>query len=115
MLFELKIEDSYYQELTDGSYEVGIDVSAKKYEADGEGQETQVPLDALIDIAILGEERGDSKMPEVIYMEKQQMTTEQRSFVFQVSARPVSVGIDPFNKLVDRNPQDNVKNVELRD
>ena len=47
VLFELKIEDSYYQELTDGSYEVGIDVSAKKYEADGEGQETQVPLDAL--------------------------------------------------------------------
>lgn len=112
VLFDLRAEDSSYIELPDGRFEVTINTVATKFEADGAGEETQVNMDALIDIAVLGEEDDETKVPEVIHIEKRRVNQEKQSFVFQVDTRPVSVGIDPFNKLIDRNPDDNVKSVE---
>lgn len=111
VLFDLRAEDSSYRELPDGSFEVTVNVSAAKFEADGQGQETAVPLDLLIDIAVLGEEDADTKVPAVLHIEKRRMIQATQSFVIQVPTRPVSAGIDPFNKLIDRNPDDNVKNL----
>ena len=35
----------------------------------------------------------------------------QNKFVFRVKELPVRVGIDPYNYLVDRIPDDNIKGV----
>jgi hypothetical protein len=32
-----------------------------------------------------------------------------------VSERPVKAGIDPYNKLIDRTPEDNVESVDVRE
>ncbi len=109
VLFDLRADDSSYRQLPDGSFEVTINVAATKFEADGQGQETAVPLDLPIDIAVLGEEDEATKQPAVLYMEKQRITQQTQSFTVQVPTRPVSVGIDPFNKLIDRNPDDNTR------
>lgn len=109
VLFDLRAEDSSYRQLPDGSFEVTINVAATKFEADGQGQETSVPLDLPIDIAVLGEEDAETKQPAVIHMEKRRISQPTQSFTLQVPTRPVSVGIDPFNKLIDRNPDDNIK------
>lgn len=111
VLFDLRAEDSTFEELPNGRFEVTVNTSASKFEADGEGEETQVAMDSFIDIAVLGEDNEDTKIPEVIHIEKLRVNNEEQTFVFQVDTRPVSVGIDPFNKLIDRNPDDNVKSV----
>ncbi|HAG73130.1 MAG TPA: hypothetical protein DCL66_13100, partial [Gammaproteobacteria bacterium] len=67
----------------------------------------------LIDVAVLGEEDEETGVPVVIHVEKLRVNQEEQSFVFTVDTLPISVGIDPFNKLVDRNPEDNVKNIVL--
>jgi ABC-2 type transport system permease protein len=33
------------------------------------------------------------------------------TFEIVVGEKPVKAGIDPFNKLIDRNPKDNVKSL----
>ncbi len=109
VLFDLRADDSSYRQLPDGSFEVTINVAATKFEADGQGQDTTVPLDLRIDIAVLGEEDEATKQPAVLYMEKQRIMLQTQSFTVQVPTRPVSVGIDPFNKLIDRNPDDNTR------
>ena len=112
VLFDLRTEDSHYAELPDGRFEVTINTSARKFEADGQGEETQVNMDALIDIAVLGEEDEETKVPEIIHIEKQRVDSENQTFTFIVDSRPISVGIDPLNKLIDRNPDDNTTSIE---
>ena len=108
MLFDLRAEDNFYTERDDGSFDVTINVSASKFEADGQGEETQVDIDALLDIGILGEDDPETGVPEVIYVQKERIDQEQQTFTVNVGQRPVSIGIDPFNKMIDRNPDDNV-------
>ena len=111
VLFDLKVNDVSVETLDGGDYEVTFDVAAIKYEADGEGFETEVAISDWIDIGVLGEEVGDAEVPELLYLEKVHMVESTGSFTIRVDKRPVSVGIDPLNKLIDRNPDDNVKDV----
>jgi ABC-2 type transport system permease protein len=113
VLYDLRAEDSHYTELPDGRFEVTINTAAIKFEADGKGEETEVAMNALIDIAVLGEEDEETKVPEILHIEKRRVDSENQTFVFIVDSRPVSVGIDPLNKLIDRNPDDNTKNVDV--
>ena len=111
VLFDVKVDEVEMTELADGGYEVTFDVIASKYEANGEGFETEVPISDWIDIAVLGEKQGESEIPEILYIEKAHIVKNADSFTIRLNEKPVSVGIDPLNKLVDRNPDDNVKDV----
>ena len=42
------------------------------------------------------------------------MTETNTTFDLIVEGRPTRVGIDPYNKLIDRNPKDNVKRASER-
>jgi len=112
VIFDLRAEESFYSELDDGRFEVIINTSASKFEADGAGEETSVIIDSLIDVAVLGEE-DEAGVPEVLHLEKLRINKQEQSFTFVVNKLPLSVGIDPFNKMIDRNPDDNTRTLEL--
>ena len=48
---------------------------------------------------------------EIIHLGKQDIRSGETSLEFVVDRRPVRVGIDPYNKLIDRNSDDNLKAV----
>ncbi len=111
VLFDLKVNEVAMTELPNGKFEVSFDVIAKKYQADGEGVETEVPISDWIDVGVLGEENPDTEVKEIIHLEKVKMDTTLGRFSFQVEQKPTWVGIDPLNILVDRNPEDNLKQI----
>ena len=111
VLFDLRAEDNFYTERDDGSFDITINVSASKFEADGQAGEAQVDIDALLDIGIPGKDDPETGVPEVLYVQKERIDQEQQSFTVNIDQRPVSIGIDPFNKMIDRNPDDNVARV----
>ena len=88
-----------------------MDVSLAKFEADGEGQETEVDMSGLFDIALLGERDEETDLHEVISIEKYQIDEKSDTITIVSDVKPHAVGIDPFNKLTDRNPDDNIKSV----
>jgi hypothetical protein len=45
-------------------------------------------------------------------MEKHRITESEQSFELIVDTKPARAGVDPFHKLIDRNPDDNVKRVD---
>ena len=45
-------------------------------------------------------------------MEKQWFKTDNSTVVLVVDEKPTFAGIDPYNKLIDRNPEDNLIAVE---
>ena len=89
----------------DGKYTVKMTVTSTKLQSDAKGEEKPVPLDDWIDIGVLGEK------DEVLFVEKRRITKPEQTFEVVVTGTPVKAGIDPLNKLIDRNPKDNVKSL----
>lgn len=112
-LWDLKVEDASASAREDGKYDVTIRVAAKKFEADGGGQQTELPLDMPIDIGIFT--KNPDKVTEgdehVLYFEKHQIQSGESSLTIVVDQLPSHVGIDPYNKLIDRNSDDNLDKV----
>ena len=110
-LWDLKVEDATVQERDDGRFDVSINVSAAKFEASGSGEQTEVPLDMPIDIGIFSMDPDDVTEGDehVLVLEKHRVETGQMSFELVVNEKPSHVGIDPYNKLIDRNSDDNLQ------
>jgi ABC-2 type transport system permease protein len=111
VLFDLKVEETTITETEDGSFEVEIKIAAKKFEADGDGLETEVALDLSIDIGAFDKNPDETKPGEEpeIYLQKHRITEQETVITLVLDEKPTHVGIDPYNKLIDRNSEDNVK------
>ncbi|MFT4762042.1 MAG: ABC-2 type transport system permease protein [Paraglaciecola sp.] len=111
-LYENRTKETTYEKVGD-DYLVHLDISAIKYRADSLGNESKIALNDWIDIGVLGE-TADGR-DTVLYLQKHKIDQEEMSFDIKVNALPVKAGIDPINKLIDRNPVDNRKAVTLKE
>lgn len=110
-LYDLSVED-VKSESIEGGYDVTIDVSARQLEANGAGEEREVPLSTYLDVGIFPEgndDLGDYDLPQPLYLEKHLIQSGEQTITVRVSGEPARVGIDPYNKMVDRNPDDNLR------
>jgi hypothetical protein len=97
----------------DGKYDVTIHVEARKFKADAKGNETEVPVDDWIDIGAFAKPASGKKYGDTLYRERIHITRQDATFTFTTAQLPEKAGIDPFALLIDRIPDDNVKNVIL--
>jgi hypothetical protein len=105
VLFDNRVEEATCRRLEDGRYEVTVKAKARKLRADGQGVETEAPLDDWIDVGVFGEEET------ALYLRKHHFTGPELMVQVVVDARPARAGVDPYNKLIDRAPGDNVRGV----
>jgi len=92
-------------------YEVTLNTVTEKYWADSLGKEQPIPVNDYIDLAVFGADNTDAESEKVILMKRLKIRGRQNKFVFRVKELPLKVGIDPYNYLVDRIPDDNVKTI----
>jgi ABC-2 type transport system permease protein len=112
-LYDFSVDEATVQAVGD-EWEVTFSTSAKKYYADGEGVETESPLHSWVDIAVFPaeeEELEDYQLPLPLFFEKRLIESGTNEITVRVQQRPERVGIDPYNKLIDRNPEDNLKTI----
>ncbi|TWB40012.1 ABC transporter permease/M1 family aminopeptidase [Nitrospirillum viridazoti] len=111
ILYDLKVTASHAEALPDGRYKVSVTVSAAKFEADGQGKEAPIPFVAMpIDIGLFSAEPGKGAFGDhdVIHLAKHPLHFGDQTIELVVDRKPAFVGIDPYNKLIDRNSDDNV-------
>jgi len=111
VLFDNKAESATYTETPDHKFKVTLQVSAQKKKADGSGNETPMTIDDAIDVGVFG---GTREKLKPLQFGKQRIVQEKQTFEFLVDERPTFAGIDPYNKLIDRNPGDNLIEVEKK-
>jgi ABC-type transport system involved in multi-copper enzyme maturation permease subunit len=112
-LFENRAADSTFSRRADGTYAVTVNATAKKLRADGQGVETEVPLDDWIDIGVFADATVAGRTEEKpLYLQKHHVTGHDITVEVVVAEKPERAGIDPYNKLVDRNSADNVRKVK---
>jgi ABC-2 type transport system permease protein len=108
-LFENRAVSARARRTEDGQFEVKIQVTTKKVRADELGTETEIPLDEPLDVGVMAEDGRP------LLVEKRPLRTGPQTVVLRVKERPGRAGIDPLNKLVDRQPDDNLTRVDVED
>ncbi|MGB9510059.1 MAG: M1 family aminopeptidase, partial [Candidatus Acidiferrum sp.] len=104
VLYDNKALSATVTPTSDHKFRVTLTVQARKVSADGNGNESPMPLNDYIDIGVLNGKKDEEK---TLYLKKEKFTKEQNTFEIIVDEMPTRAGIDPYNKLVDRIADDN--------
>ena len=128
-VYDNRITNTTSTELENGKYKVDIEFQVSKYRNDEKGKQLfsetgrdsisylpegktkpvlSLQLKDYIDIGIFTENDVDGKMKEEqLYLKKHKITAIDNKISIIVDEKPTEVGVDPYNKLIDRNSEDN--------
>lgn len=113
-LYDVKVTGARKQARADGMWDVALEVDARKVYADGQGRETDATLDEAFDVGLFTAEPGKKEFDQsdVIVFERRPIHSGAQTLRFVTTREPSFGGVDPYNKRVDRNSEDNVSAVE---
>jgi hypothetical protein len=112
-LYENKTTKCSYTKTKDGNYLVLISIESKKMKADSIGRMKDTAINDWVDIGVFGNKLVNGKKTETeLYLQKHKINKNKMDFKIIVKDEPISVGIDPYNKLIDRTPDNNSKSLK---
>lgn len=113
-LYDVKTTGATATRRSDGRWDVTVTVDARKLYADGKGEETDAPLNESFDVGLFSAEPGKGRFDEddVLLFERRQIRTGIQTLRFITARKPAFAGVDPYNKWIDRNSDDNVRAVD---
>jgi hypothetical protein len=106
VLYDLQVDAASLREI-DGVYEVTIEVTARQFEANGRGEETEVPLNAWFDVALFPEAIESLERVTPLYIEKYRLRSGTQTLTVRTTERPGIVALDPFHKRIERSAGNN--------
>ena len=113
VLYDTKVVAASSKRRADGKFDVHIEYEAQKTQSDGVGRETPLPADDWMEVGVFARKAGESERTErPLYLQPRHITQNKGAIDVVVDAEPFEVGVDPYNKLIDRNPDDNRKRLE---
>ncbi|MCC6689645.1 MAG: hypothetical protein IT268_11410 [Saprospiraceae bacterium] len=134
-LYDNHIVDASVKKTPDGKYEVKFSTITSKYRTDDKGKKIyadqngktltykngkkrkieSLPLSDYVEVGIFSKEKdGKAKNKDkILYLQKVRFDDIHRDFTIVVDEEPTEVGIDPYNKLIDANSEDNRKSVSV--
>ena len=108
VLYDNKTLSAVVSQTPDKKYKVTLTVQARKLKSDGSGNETPMALNDYIDIGVFTGKKDEEKP---LYLKKERISQENQTFEIVVDQMPTRAGVDPYNKLIDRIPDDNMIDV----
>ncbi|WP_099368005.1 ABC transporter permease/M1 family aminopeptidase [Sphingobacterium sp. 1.A.4] len=129
-LYDNKVNDVTVKDLKNGKYELTMDFQVSKYRTDPKGKEVfedvkgtmlkgkdgkeeikSLPLQDYVEIAVYGDKKegkASKKMEDnPIYSKKVKIDKINNKVKLILDQKPIEVGVDPNNILIDRNSSDN--------
>jgi aminopeptidase N len=111
-LYDLKLTDAKTRRDATG-WTTTLTVAADKFTATGKGAETKAKLAEPIEVGLFTARPGLGKFAatNVVVMDRQPIRSGVQKLVLHSKVKPTFAGVDPYNYYVDRNSDDNVKDV----
>lgn len=98
----------------DGQWDVTMQLHLAKLESDGKGKESPRAYDEPVEIAIFARAPGAKEKDEkVLFSDKRVLSGSDPVLTITVKEKPFDVGVDPYNKMIDRVSRDNRKEVSI--
>src|SRR5579863_5015906 len=95
VLYDNKALTAAVTPTADHKYKVTLMTQARKVKADGNGNESPMPLNDYIEIGVF---KGKKDEEQLLYLKKVKLTQEKNTFEIVVDELPTRAGIDPYNK-----------------
>ena len=132
-LYDNKVNNVTSKKLPNGNYLVEIEFDVAKYRAgkdnkkifkdengktlvfgSGKTKVESLPLQDYIEIGIFGEPTKQDKyeLENELYLKKYKIDKINNKVQIEVKEKPMEVGVDPYNKLIDTNSIDNRKKIK---
>ncbi len=116
VLYENRITKATTKKLDNETYETTFTVDSKKIYYDDKGKEKRTDTKTnYIEIGLFGEDiLDDQEVPlkNPYYLKRKWLQPGENVFTIITDKKPEKAGIDPYNKLIDRNSNDNLRRVE---
>jgi hypothetical protein len=111
-LYDLKVADSKTRKDPTG-WTTTITIKAEKFYANGKGVEKQAKLAEPIEVGLFTARPGLGQFSakDVIMMEQRPLVSGTQQVIVHSTRKPTFAGVDPYNFYIDRNSDDNVKEV----
>lgn len=109
-IYENYVDSLGFTKQPDGKYKVTLKVGSVKFKVDSMGNNKKVALDDYIDIGVFGKVKDKHSDYRPLILQKMKMDSNKKQFEFIVDEEPLFAGIDPYNKLIDRTPDNNICN-----
>jgi ABC-2 type transport system permease protein len=110
-LWNVSATEARVQPAANGAFRVTLDVTASKVRADSIGNETEVPMNDLVEIGVFGPAADGEAGGAPLYLRRHRIRSGRQTITVTVPRRPARAGIDPLNKLIQREAGDNVVDV----
>ena len=111
--WELETERATARQAPTGAWQVTLDLKARKVAVDAEGAETPVPMNDWVELGVF-EPAGPGEQPgRLLYRQMHRVRTGTQAITITVPRRPGRAGIDPRRLLMDVEPGDNDKPVQI--
>ena len=115
-LYSNKVTKATYKKMANDNYQVTIEVESTKNYFDGNGKLLSTgDKPNMLEIAVFDTDAKNkagmtTKVPLVL--EKVWVKPGKSTFTYTTKKLPIKAGIDPYNKMIDRIPDDNLMTVE---
>ncbi|MVZ67132.1 hypothetical protein GQF61_14820 [Sphingobacterium sp. DK4209] len=130
-IYDNAVEEAEIKPLKGGKYEVSIDFKVSKYRTDDKGKRSyedvkgsklsekmnakdkkaieSLPLKDYVDVVVFGEakKQGKYEVENPLLEKRVKIDRIKNRLTFVVNQKPISVGVDPYNKLIDTDSDDN--------
>ena len=116
VLYENRVMDAKTKALDNGKWETTFTVNSKKIYYDDTGKEKLVDEKKnLVDVGLFGEDVTNEDgvtIKNPLSFDLKWLSPGDNTFTIITDEKPLKAGVDPYNKLIDRNSDDNLKDVE---
>jgi ABC-type transport system involved in multi-copper enzyme maturation permease subunit len=111
-LYDLKVSDASTRKDATG-WITTLTVKADKYYASGKGVETKAKLAEPIEVGLFTARPGIGEFSSgnVVVMEQRPIVSGTQRITIHTARKPTFAGVDPYNFYIDRNSDDNVKEI----
>ncbi|MCU6498163.1 ABC transporter permease subunit [Rugamonas sp. A1-17] len=108
VFYDNRVTEAKAHKRADGQWDVTMTLHLAKMEADGKGKETPRAYDEPVEIAVFARDKGAKERDErVLFTDKRVLQGSDPVVTVTVKEQPFEVGVDPYNKMIDRVSRDN--------
>ena len=114
VFYDNRVTQAVAKKRPDGQWDVTMTLHLAKIQADGKGNETTRVYDEPVEIGVFARAKGAKEADEkVLLLEKRVLSGDNPVVTVTVGEQPFEVGVDPYNKMIDRVSRDNRKEVSI--
>jgi len=112
-LYDIKATKAVSKKRADGRYDLTLTLDAKKLYADGQGKETEAPMNETVDVGAFDVEPAQKgfSSKSVIALQRTAIHSGTQVVTMVVNRAPKIAGVDPYNTMIVRNYEANVTKV----